>query len=52
MLTLLKDNGPLRVLCTARVVSVVGDALSLVTLMLHVQSVLGKAIAASTKKES
>ncbi|GGU22771.1 MFS transporter [Lentzea flava] len=45
MLTLLKDNGPLRVLSTARVVSVVGDALSLVTLMLHVQSVLGKAIA-------
>ncbi|MDT7784245.1 MAG: hypothetical protein QOF58_2664 [Pseudonocardiales bacterium] len=45
MLTLLKDNGPLRVLCTARVVSVVGDALSLVTLMLHVQSVLGKAVA-------
>ncbi|GAB2834838.1 MFS transporter [Lentzea nigeriaca] len=45
MLTLLKENGPLRVLSTARVVSVVGDALSLVTLMLHVQSVLGKAIA-------
>ncbi|MDX8053919.1 MFS transporter [Lentzea sp. BCCO 10_0798] len=45
MLTLLKDNGPLRVLSTARVVSVVGDALSLVTLMVHVQSVLGKAIA-------
>ncbi|SES36302.1 Predicted arabinose efflux permease, MFS family [Lentzea xinjiangensis] len=45
MLTLLKDNGPLRVLVTARAVSVVGDALSLVTLMLHVQSVLGKAIA-------
>jgi MFS family permease len=45
VLTLLKDNGPLRVLSTARVVSVVGDALSLVTLMLHVQSVAGKAIA-------
>lgn len=45
MLTLLKENGPLRVLSTARVVSVVGDALSLVTLMLHVQSMLGKAIA-------
>ncbi|MFJ8958741.1 MFS transporter [Lentzea sp. NPDC102401] len=45
MLTLLKENGPLRVLSTARVVSVVGDALSLVTLMVHVQSVLGKAIA-------
>ncbi|RAS71134.1 putative MFS family arabinose efflux permease [Lentzea atacamensis] len=45
MLTLLKHNGPLRVLSTARVVSVVGDALSLVTLMLHVQSVLGKAVA-------
>ena len=45
MLTLLKENGPLRVLSTARVVSVVGDALSLVTLMLHVQSVAGKAIA-------
>ncbi|MGW4211988.1 MFS transporter [Lentzea sp. NPDC004789] len=45
MLTLLKENGPLRVLSTARVVSVVGDALSLVTLMLHVQSVLGKAVA-------
>jgi MFS family permease len=45
VLTLLKENGPLRVLSTARVVSVVGDALSLVTLMLHVQSVLGKAIA-------
>ncbi|MGI5507050.1 MFS transporter [Lentzea sp. CA-135723] len=45
MLTLLKTNGPLRVLSTARVVSVVGDALSLVTLMVHVQSVLGKAIA-------
>ncbi|MEU7476172.1 MFS transporter [Lentzea sp. NPDC042327] len=45
MLTLLKDNGPLRVLTTARVVSVVGDALSLVTLMLHVQSALGQALA-------
>ncbi len=45
MLTLLRENGPLRVLSTARVVSVVGDALSLVTLMLHVQSVMGKAIA-------
>ncbi|WP_329790571.1 MFS transporter [Lentzea sp. DG1S-22] len=45
MLTLLKENGPLRVLSTARVVSVVGDALSLVTLMVHVQSVLGKAVA-------
>ncbi len=45
MLTLLKENGPLRVLSTARVVSVVGDALSLVTLMLYVQSVLGKAVA-------
>ena len=45
MLTLLKENGPLRVLSTARAVSVVGDALSLVTLMVHVQSVLGKAIA-------
>ncbi|MFD4671452.1 MFS transporter [Lentzea sp. NPDC058450] len=45
MLTLLKTNGPLRVLSTARVVSVVGDALSLVTLMVHVQTVLGKAIA-------
>ncbi len=45
MLTLLKENGPLRVLGTARVVSVVGDALSLVTLMLHVQSVLGQALA-------
>ncbi|MET9633631.1 MFS transporter [Lentzea sp. NPDC006480] len=45
VLTLLRENGPLRVLSTARVVSVVGDALSLVTLMLHVQSVLGKAIA-------
>jgi MFS family permease len=45
VLTLLKQNGPLRVLSTARVVSVVGDALSLVTLMLHVQSVLGKAVA-------
>ncbi|MDX8149120.1 MFS transporter [Lentzea sp. BCCO 10_0061] len=45
MLTLLKENGPLRVLSTARVASVVGDALSLVTLMVHVQSVLGKAIA-------
>ncbi|ANZ42030.1 MFS transporter [Lentzea guizhouensis] len=45
MLTLLKENGPLRVLSTARVVSVVGDALSLVTLMLHVQSVLGQALA-------
>ncbi|HUQ54448.1 MFS transporter [Lentzea sp.] len=45
MLTLLKENGPLRVLSTARVVSVVGDALSLVTLMVHVQSILGKAVA-------
>ncbi|MFD9698599.1 MFS transporter [Lentzea sp. NPDC059081] len=45
MLTLLKTNGPLRVLSTARVVSVVGDALSLVTLMVHVQSLLGKAVA-------
>jgi MFS family permease len=45
VLKLLKTNGPLRVLSTARVVSVVGDALSLVTLMLHVQSVLGKAVA-------
>jgi MFS family permease len=45
VLTLLRENGPLRVLSTARVVSVVGDALSLVTLMLHVQSVLGKAVA-------
>jgi MFS family permease len=45
VLTLLKENGPLRVLSTARVVSVVGDALSLVTLMVHVQSLLGKAVA-------
>ncbi|SDF82315.1 Predicted arabinose efflux permease, MFS family [Lentzea fradiae] len=45
MLTLLKKNGPLRVLVTARAVSVVGDALSLVTLMVHVQSILGKAVA-------
>ncbi|MFD5830363.1 MFS transporter [Lentzea sp. NPDC060358] len=45
MLTLLKENGPLRVLSTARAVSVVGDALSLVTLMVHVQSILGKAVA-------
>jgi len=36
VLTLLRNNGPLRVLSTARVVSVVGDALSLITLMLHV----------------
>lgn len=45
MLTLLKTNGPLRVLATARAVSVAGDALSLVTLMVHVQSILGKAVA-------
>lgn len=45
MLTLLKENGPLRVLSTARVVSVLGDMLSLVVLMLHVESVAGKAIA-------
>ncbi|MFI6095558.1 MFS transporter [Lentzea sp. NPDC051213] len=45
MLTLLKENGPLRVLSTARVVSVLGDMLSLVVLMLYVESVAGKAIA-------
>jgi MFS family permease len=45
VLTLLKENGPLRVLSTARVVSVLGDMLSLVVLMLHVESVAGKAVA-------
>ncbi|MFS8099640.1 MFS transporter [Lentzea alba] len=45
MLTVLRENGPLRVLSTARVVSVLGDMLSLVVLMLHVESVAGKAIA-------
>ncbi|TWP54400.1 MFS transporter [Lentzea tibetensis] len=39
--------GPFRTLWTARIVSFVGDSLSLVALMLHVESTAGQAIALS-----
>jgi MFS family permease len=44
---LLAGNAPFRTLCTARVISFVGDALSLVALMLYVADTTGQAIAVS-----
>ncbi|MBE1470734.1 MFS transporter [Kibdelosporangium phytohabitans] len=44
-LRLLKANGPLRALFTARVVSYAGDSLSLVALMLHVANTTGQGLA-------
>jgi len=47
-LALLRTNHPLRQLITARVVSFVGDSLSLVALMLHVAATTGQALAVAT----
>jgi MFS family permease len=44
-LRLLRANGPLRALFTARVVSSAGDSLSIVALMLHVANTTGQGIA-------
>jgi MFS family permease len=42
---LLRANAPFRALCTARVVSFVGDSVSLVALMLYVADTVGQALA-------
>lgn len=44
-LRLLRANGPLRALFTARIVSYAGDSLSIVALMLHVANTTGQGIA-------
>ena len=44
-LRLLRDNQPFRALSTARLVSFVGDSVSLVALMLHVADTTGQALA-------
>jgi MFS family permease len=44
-LALLRDNAPFRALTTARLVSFVGDSVSLVALMLYVADTVGQALA-------
>lgn len=44
-LALLRDNGPFRTLSTARMVSFLGDSVSLVALMIYVADTVGQAIA-------